>query len=126
MAGGDTEAAAVGPRSPEDVAGTAAGAVPLVFAADVPWVGRLEVEQTPCLLCGRRDVRPVQRCTLNGRTLRTVRCVHDGLLWLDPRPTAAFYAQLYAAHYYGVGPDDPIFEQASLPVPAPPARQRAA
>jgi SAM-dependent methyltransferase len=110
---------------PGGAAGAAGGeAVPLVFAATVPWVGRLDVEETPCLLCGRHDARPVQRCVLNGRTLRTVRCVHDGMLWLDPRPAPAFYARLYAEHYYGVGPDDPLFEQASLPVPAPPAQQR--
>jgi SAM-dependent methyltransferase len=82
------------------------------------------VDESTCILCGACDGRPVQRFVVNGEALFTVRCVRDGMMWLDPRPSAAFYERLYAAHYYGVGPDDPLFEQASLPVQAPEAQLR--
>lgn len=97
-----------------------------MFDAVVPWIDRVETEHTPCLLCGAHDVPPVQRFSLNGQPLFTVRCPRDGMLWLDPRPVPAFYDLLYASHYYGVTPDDPLFEQASLPAQAPGPQKRQA
>ena len=101
-------------------------AAPVMFEARVPWLESLEVERVPCLLCGGTDATPVQCFVLNGQPLATVRCPRDGLLWLDPRPVPAFYELLYAEHYYGVPPDDPLFEQASLPAQAPRPEKRQA
>ncbi len=87
-----------------------------VFAIDVPELGPLPVRETPCLLCGRRDIEPLNTFVLNGQRLYTVRCIHDGMIWLDPQPTAAFYELLYGRLYHHPGLHDALLEQATLDV----------
>src|SRR5262245_51929118 len=59
----------------------------------------------PCNLCGARAVEEVSRRDREGHYLRTVICRGCGLVWTDPRPTAAeeksFYAENYRLQYKG-------------------------
>jgi SAM-dependent methyltransferase len=87
-----------------------------VFNITVPDLGQIPVREKPCLLCGRRDFFPLNSFVLNHRQFHTVRCVRDGMMWLDPQPTEQFYRQLYSQHYHTTGPDDPLLEQATLDV----------
>ncbi len=87
-----------------------------VFNIIVPDLGEIPVKEKPCLLCGRRDFFPLNSFILNHTRFHTVRCVRDGMMWLDPQPTEQFYRQLYSQHYHTTGPDDPLLEQATLDV----------
>jgi SAM-dependent methyltransferase len=87
-----------------------------VFDIAVPDLGEIPVREKPCLLCGRRDFFPLNSFILNQRQFHTVRCVRDGMMWLDPQPTADFYRRLYSQRYHSAGPDDPLLEQATLDV----------
>ena len=87
-----------------------------VFNVTVPDLGEIPVREKPCLLCGRRDFFPLNTFVLNHRRFHTVRCVHDGMMWLDPQPVEQFYRQLYSQHYHTTGTDDPLLEQATLDV----------
>jgi 2-polyprenyl-3-methyl-5-hydroxy-6-metoxy-1,4-benzoquinol methylase len=91
-------------------------AIPEVFNITVPDLGDIPAREKPCLLCGRRDCFPLSSFILNGRQFHTVRCVRDGMMWLDPQPTEQFYRRLYSQHYHTTGPDDPLLEQATLDV----------
>jgi SAM-dependent methyltransferase len=90
--------------------------VPEVFNITVPELGEIPVIEVPCLLCGGRDYFPLNSFVLNDRRFHTVRCTHDGMMWLEPQPTSQFYANLYSKHYHATGPDDPLFEQATKDV----------
>lgn len=87
-----------------------------IFNITVPDLGDIPVREKPCLLCGRRDFFTLNSFVLNHRQFHTVRCVRDGMMWLDPQPTEQFYQQLYSQHYHHAGPDDPLLEQATLNV----------
>lgn len=89
-----------------------------VFDVTVPWIADIPTHHVLCLLCGKRDIRPVNTFLLNGQRFFTVRCNADGMLWLDPQPAQAFYRQLYREHYHVVDGDDPLLEQGTLDVHA--------
>jgi len=62
-------------------------------------------EETACNLCGRRDEVVVGTRDRDGHPLRTVLCRACGLVWTNPRPTAAdmnaYYETTYRADYKG-------------------------
>lgn len=87
-----------------------------VFNITIPWLDEIPAREVPCLLCGQRDLVPLNSFVLNGHRFHTVRCRVDGMMWLDPQPTEAFYERIYAEHYHRAGPDDPLLEQATLDV----------
>jgi len=62
-------------------------------------------EETPCNLCGARDEVVVGTRDRDGQPLRTVLCRRCGLVWTNPRPTAAemnaYYGTTYRADYKG-------------------------
>jgi hypothetical protein len=87
-----------------------------VFNITVPALGHVPAREQPCLLCGRREIIPLNALVLNDQRFHTVRCIHDGMRWLDPQPTEQFYQTLYGAYYHTAGPDDPLLEQATLDV----------
>jgi 2-polyprenyl-3-methyl-5-hydroxy-6-metoxy-1,4-benzoquinol methylase len=62
-------------------------------------------EETPCNLCGARTYVVVGTRDRDGGPLRTVLCTACGLVWTNPRPTAAdmnaYYATSYRADYTG-------------------------
>jgi 2-polyprenyl-3-methyl-5-hydroxy-6-metoxy-1,4-benzoquinol methylase len=62
-------------------------------------------EETACNLCGTRDYELVGRFDREGHPLRTVMCRICGLVWTNPRPSAAdmdaYYATEYRADYTG-------------------------
>lgn len=87
-----------------------------IFDVDVPWITDIPTHQIPCLLCGRRDIRPLNTFRLNNQRFFTVRCQADGMMWLDPQPTEAFYRRLYAGHYHTANDEDSLFEQGTLDV----------
>jgi SAM-dependent methyltransferase len=95
-----------------------------VFDITVPWVGNILARETVCLLCGERNIAPVNAFVLNGRRFHTVRCQTDGMMWLDPQPTPEFYERLYSEYYHRAGADDPLLEQATLDVHSDEARLR--
>jgi 2-polyprenyl-3-methyl-5-hydroxy-6-metoxy-1,4-benzoquinol methylase len=87
-----------------------------VFNITLPALGEIPVQEQPCLLCGRREIFPLNSFVLNNKRFHTVRCVYDGMMWLDPQPTEQFYQELYSKYYHATGPDDPLLEQATLDV----------
>jgi len=91
-------------------------AVREVFNITVPWITDIPVTQVACLLCGERNLTLLNTSLLNGHRFYTVRCVSDGMMWLDPQPTEDFYRQLYTEHYHLAAEDDPLLEQATLDV----------
>jgi SAM-dependent methyltransferase len=54
-----------------------------------------ETEHVVCNLCGRDEGHPVAKRDKYRLPLTTVICRHCGLLYLDPRPTAATYRKFY-------------------------------
>ena len=62
-----------------------------------------EVEETPCNLCGSHDTELVLTGTDLRRhvpgTFRVVRCARCGLVFVNPRPTAAAIARYYPTDY---------------------------
>jgi len=50
-------------------------------------------ESVPCLLCGKQDTQVVARGEGPGQL---VRCRHDGLVFLTPRPTVAFLREFHS------------------------------
>jgi 2-polyprenyl-3-methyl-5-hydroxy-6-metoxy-1,4-benzoquinol methylase len=62
-------------------------------------------EETPCNLCGGSDVQIVGTRDRDGLPLRTVLCTACGLVWTNPRPSAAdlnaYYETSYRADYKG-------------------------
>jgi SAM-dependent methyltransferase len=100
--------------------------VPEVFNVCVPWIAEIATTPVSCLLCGGHDVIPLSTFLLNGQRFYTVRCRQDGMMWLDPRPAASFYYQLYTEHYHTSGLDDPLYEQATLDVHADQSGRREA
>jgi hypothetical protein len=62
-------------------------------------------EDTPCNLCGARNDVVVGTRDRDGHPLRTVLCRTCGLVWTNPRPSAAamnaYYETLYRADYKG-------------------------
>jgi len=101
-------------------------AVREVFDITVPWITDIPATQVACLLCGERNFVPLNTFLLNGHQFCTVRCVADGMMWLDPQPTGDFYHQLYTEHYHLAGEDDPLLEQATLDVHSDEVSLRAA
>ena len=87
-----------------------------VFDITVPWISNIPARPVACLLCGERRINPLNTFVLNSARFYTVRCLSDGLMWLDPQPTPEFYHRLYAEHYHLAGQDDPLLEQATLDV----------
>jgi SAM-dependent methyltransferase len=87
-----------------------------VFDISVPWISNIPARPVACLLCGERRINPLNTFILNGARFFTVRCLSDGMMWLDPQPTPEFYDRLYAEHYHRTGQDDPLLEQATLDV----------
>lgn len=87
-----------------------------IFNITVPALGEILAREQPCLLCGRREIMPLNTFVLNDQRFHTVRCIHDGMMWLDPQPTEQFYQTLYSTYYHTAGPDDPLLEQATLNV----------
>jgi 2-polyprenyl-3-methyl-5-hydroxy-6-metoxy-1,4-benzoquinol methylase len=62
-------------------------------------------EETPCNLCGGSNVQIVGTRDRDGLPLRTVLCTECGLVWTNPRPSAAdmnaYYETSYRADYKG-------------------------
>lgn len=87
-----------------------------IFDVTVPWITHIPTRDVPCLLCGRRDIRPLNAFRLKDQKFFTVRCQADGMMWLDPQPTEASYRRLYAGHYHSANGEDPLFEQGTLDV----------
>jgi hypothetical protein len=62
-------------------------------------------EETPCNLCGARDYDIVGRRDRDRRPLQTVMCRACGLVWTNPRPSAAdmdrYYEEAYRTDYKG-------------------------
>src|SRR6187549_942034 len=62
-------------------------------------------EETPCNLCGARNEIVVGTRDRDGHPLRTVLCRTCGLVWTNPRPSAAdmnaYYETTYRADYKG-------------------------
>lgn len=87
-----------------------------IFDVAVPCITDIPTRHVSCLLCGRRDIRPLNTFRLNGQGFATGRCQTDGMMWLDPQPAAAFYRRLYAGHYHTAKGEDPLFEQGTLDV----------
>ena len=54
-----------------------------------------EVEHVPCNLCGRDEFQPVATRDKYRLLLTSVICRGCGLLYLNPRPTAAAYRRFY-------------------------------
>jgi hypothetical protein len=54
-----------------------------------------ELEHVPCNLCGRDDSQPVASRDKYRLPLTTVICQGCGLIYLNPRPTAATYKKFY-------------------------------
>jgi SAM-dependent methyltransferase len=98
--------------------------IPEVFDITVPWIEDIPAREVSCLLCGERDIAPVNTFVLNGRRFHTVRCKTDGMMWLDPQPAPEFYERLYSEYYHKAGADDPLLEQATLDVHTDEARLR--
>ncbi len=92
------------------------GSIREVFNITIPDLDEIPVMEKPCLLCGRRDFSPLNSFILNNRRFHTVRCIRDGMMWLEPQPTEQFYRELYSQRYHTTGPDDPLLEQATLDV----------
>ena len=86
------------------------GSVCEVFNITVPELDEMPVVEKPCILCGVRNIVPVNTFVLNGKRFYTVRCLHDGMMWLDPQPISQFYQALYSTRYHASGLDDPLFE----------------
>jgi SAM-dependent methyltransferase len=87
-----------------------------VFDITVPWISTIPARPVACLLCRERRIHPLNTFILNGARFYTVRCLSDGMMWLDPQPTPEFYHRLYAEHYHLASQDDPLLEQATLDV----------
>ena len=87
-----------------------------VFNIAVSGLGEISAVKKSCLLCGGRDFFPLNSFVLNNKRFHTVRCIRDGMMWLEPQPTEQFYRNLYSRHYHTRGSDDPLFEQATLDV----------
>jgi 2-polyprenyl-3-methyl-5-hydroxy-6-metoxy-1,4-benzoquinol methylase len=62
-------------------------------------------EETACNLCGAREYEVVSRVDRDGQPLRTVLCTRCGLVWTNPRPSAAdmdrYYEREYRSDYKG-------------------------
>ena len=56
-------------------------------------------ELVPCNLCGADDYDVVGRRDRDGHALRTVLCRRCGLVWTNPRPSAADLDRYYQAEY---------------------------
>ncbi|MFX1536627.1 MAG: class I SAM-dependent methyltransferase [Promethearchaeota archaeon] len=87
-----------------------------IFNITVPWIEEIPTRQVNCLLCGKRNLLPLNTFVLNGKRFYTKRCLSDGMMWLDPQPTKEFYQHLYIEYYHLGEPDDPLLEQATLDV----------
>lgn len=61
---------------------------------------------------------------LNDHQFHAVRCIRDGMMWLDPQPTYEFYQELYSKHYHETGVDDPLDEQATKDVLSNPEERK--
>ena len=63
------------------------------------------LEETPCNLCGGRNEVVVGARDPDGHPLRTVLCRTCGLVWTNPRPSAAamnaYYETTYRSDYKG-------------------------
>lgn len=79
-------------------------------------LGEISAVKKSCLLCGGRDFFPLNSFVLNNKRFHTVRCIRDGMMWLEPQPTEQVYRELYSRHYHTAGQDNPLFEQATLDV----------
>lgn len=99
-------------------------AVREVFNVTVPWITGIPTNRVACLLCGEQNFIPLNTFLLNGKRFCTVRCISDGMMWLDPQPNEDFYHQLYTQRYHLTGPDDHLFEQATLDVRSDEAKLR--
>ena len=76
------------------------------FAASPPRRNRPAArEETPCNLCGASTYVVVGTRDRDGLPLRTVLCTACGMVWTNPRPTAAdmnaYYETSYRADYKG-------------------------
>ncbi|MFX1253199.1 MAG: class I SAM-dependent methyltransferase, partial [Promethearchaeota archaeon] len=87
-----------------------------IFNITVPWIEEIPTRRVNCLLCGKRNLVPLNTFVLNGKRFYTTRCLSDGMMWLDPQPTKEFYQHLYTEHYHLGEPNDPLLEQATLDV----------
>lgn len=56
-------------------------------------------EETACNLCGAREYEVVCRVDRDGEPLRTVLCTRCGLVWTNPRPSAADMDRYYESEY---------------------------
>ncbi len=66
---------------------------------------RLETEPAVCCICGTRDSEPVgagpdfeYRSSID--SFLAVECIHCGVVYLDPRPTAAEFERIYPDDYH--------------------------
>lgn len=66
--------------------------------APFPYSGA-DYESIPCNLCGGTAAEVVETRDRNGLAVNTCLCTHCGLLYLNPRMTARWYAQYYQQEY---------------------------
>ncbi len=90
--------------------------VPNIFNINIPDILHIDTREVGCLLCQRRDITPLNSFVLNGQLFHTVRCLHDGMMWLDPQPSQSFYDYIYSEIYHNTNANDPLYEQATLDV----------
>jgi 2-polyprenyl-3-methyl-5-hydroxy-6-metoxy-1,4-benzoquinol methylase len=90
--------------------------VPNIFDINITDISHIDTHEVKCLLCQRRDITSVNSFVINGQKFNTVRCLHDGMMWLDPQPSQSFYDYIYSKRYHNTGIEDPLYEQATLDV----------
>jgi len=90
--------------------------IPNIFDVNIPDIPHINTCEVKCLLCQHRNIIPVNSFVLNGQKFHTVRCLHDGMMWLDPQPSQSFYDYIYSKRYHNTKMDDPLYEQATLDV----------
>ena len=57
--------------------------IPEIFDIDVPEISEIPTVEKPCVLCARRDTHAVNTFVLCGQRFHTVRCWHDGMMWVE-------------------------------------------
>lgn len=74
----------------------------------------LELERTPCCICGTSDAEPVAvgedfEYRTSPDSFLAVQCQHCGLVYLDPRPAPSALAQIYPDNYHAFSFDEERF-----------------
>lgn len=60
----------------------------------------IDWESVGCMLCYHTDNRPAGNVEWRGNVLNYSICLHCGLKYMNPRPTAAWYRDFYASEFW--------------------------